>query len=51
MELTRRACPLQRKRVREGTELAVPLEGAIRNMAVIDVVFRSAESSQWEEPV
>ena len=39
------------KAIREGAELAVPLEGSIRNMAVIDAVFRSAETSQWEKPV
>ena len=39
------------KAIREETELAVPLEGSIRNMAVIDAVFRSAESGQWEKPV
>ena len=38
------------KSIREGTELAVPLEGSIRNMAVIEAVFRSAESGQWEVP-
>jgi predicted dehydrogenase len=38
------------KSIREGTELAVPLEGSIRNMAVIDAVFRSAETGRWEEP-
>jgi predicted dehydrogenase len=38
------------KSIREGTELAVSLEGSIRNMAVIEAVFRSAESSKWEEP-
>src|ERR1700738_1998395 len=36
--------------IREGTELPVPLEGSVRNMAVIDAVFRSAESGKWEEP-
>jgi predicted dehydrogenase len=36
--------------IREGTELAVSLEGSVRNMAVIDAVFRSAESGKWEEP-
>jgi len=36
--------------VREGTELPVSLESSIRNMAVIDAVFRSAESGKWEEP-
>ena len=38
------------KCVREGTELPVPLEGSVCNMAVIDAVFRSAESGEWEEP-
>src|ERR1700731_2600724 len=38
------------KSIREGTELAVPLEGSIRNMAVIDPIFRSADSGKWEEP-
>lgn len=38
------------KSIREGTELAVPLEGSIRNMAVIEAIFRSAESGQWEVP-
>ena len=36
--------------VREGAELAVPLEGSIRNMAVIEAVLRSAKSKQWETP-
>jgi predicted dehydrogenase len=36
--------------IREGTESAVSLEGSVRNMAVIDAVFRSAESGKWEEP-
>jgi predicted dehydrogenase len=36
--------------LREGTELAVPLEGSIKNMAVIEAVFRSAKSGQWEQP-
>ena len=31
-------------------EVPVPLESAIANMAVIDAVFRSAESGKWEEP-
>ncbi len=39
------------KSIREGTELAVPLEGSVRNMAVIDAVFRSAESGKWEAPL
>ena len=37
--------------IREGKELPVPLEGSIRNMAVIEAVFRSAKSGKWEEPV
>ena len=36
--------------VRENTEQPVPLEDALRNMAVIDAVFRSAESGRWEVP-
>jgi predicted dehydrogenase len=36
--------------IRENGEVAVPLEDAIRNMAAIDAVFRSAESGSWEHP-
>jgi len=36
--------------IRKGAELPVSLEGSIRNMAVINAIFRSAESGQWEEP-
>ena len=36
--------------VLEGTEVPVPLEDAIRNMAVIEAIFRSAESGKWENP-
>jgi predicted dehydrogenase len=36
--------------IREGTELPVPLEGSVRNMAVIEAIFRSAKSGNWEEP-
>jgi predicted dehydrogenase len=36
--------------IREGTELAVPLEGSLANMAVIEAVFRSARSGNWEKP-
>ncbi len=36
--------------IREGGEVAVPLEDAIRNMAVIEAIFRSAESGKWEKP-
>jgi len=28
----------------------VPVEDAIRNMEVIDAIFRSAESGKWEKP-
>ncbi len=34
----------------DDTEVPVPLEDAIANMSVIDAVFRSAESGQWETP-
>ncbi len=36
--------------IREGGAPPVPLEDALRNMAVIDAVFRSAETGQWEKP-
>ena len=36
--------------VREGTSVPVPLADAIRNMAVIEAVFRSATSGKWEAP-
>ncbi len=36
--------------VQEGSEVPVPLESSIANMAVIEAVFRSAESGKWEEP-
>jgi predicted dehydrogenase len=38
------------KSIREGTDLPVPLEGSVRNMAVIEAVFRSSNSGKWEEP-
>ena len=34
----------------ENTEVPVPLEDAIQNMAVIEAIFRSAVSGQWEKP-
>jgi predicted dehydrogenase len=37
--------------LRENAEQPVPLEDALANMAVIDAVFRSAESGRWEVPV
>jgi predicted dehydrogenase len=36
--------------IREGGEVPVPLEDAIGNMAVIEAVFRAAESGGWEKP-
>ena len=38
------------KAVLEGGEVPVPLEDAIKNMAVIEAIFRSASSRQWEQP-
>lgn len=38
------------KAIREGTELPVPLEDAIANMAVIEAIFRSADTKRWEAP-
>ncbi len=38
------------KAVLEGTEVPVPLEDAIKNMAVIEAIFKSAESGRWESP-
>ncbi len=36
--------------IREGRDVPVPLEDAIANMAVIEALFRSAESGKWERP-
>src|SRR5437667_3698189 len=36
--------------IRENREAPVPLENAIRNMAVIEAIFRSVESGRWESP-
>jgi predicted dehydrogenase len=36
--------------VLEGREIPVPIEDSIGNMAVIEAVFRSAGSGQWESP-
>ncbi len=38
------------KAIRENGEVAVPIEDSIRNIAVIEAVFRSAESGKWERP-
>ncbi len=35
--------------IRENSQQPIPLEDAISNMAVIDAVFRSATSGNWEE--
>jgi predicted dehydrogenase len=36
------------KAILEDTEVPVPIEDAIRNMAVIEAIFRSAKTGQWE---
>jgi predicted dehydrogenase len=36
--------------IRDNGAQPIPLEDAISNMAVIDAVFRSATTGQWEEP-
>ena len=36
--------------IQTGGQAPTPLEDAVRNMAVIDAVFRSAESGTWETP-
>ncbi|MEN6602039.1 MAG: Gfo/Idh/MocA family oxidoreductase [Bryobacteraceae bacterium] len=36
--------------IREDAEVPVPLEDALRNMAVIDALFRSAQTGKWETP-
>jgi predicted dehydrogenase len=36
--------------IREGGEVPVTIEDAIRNMAVIKAMFRSAETGRWEIP-
>jgi len=36
--------------VLDGGQVPVPLEDAIRNMAVIEAIFRSAQTGQWESP-
>jgi predicted dehydrogenase len=38
------------KTIREGGEVPVPLGDAVKNMAVIEAIFRSAESGRWETP-
>jgi predicted dehydrogenase len=36
--------------IRGEREVPVPLEDAIKNMAVIEAIFRAAESGRWERP-
>ncbi|HKV62253.1 MAG TPA: Gfo/Idh/MocA family oxidoreductase [Candidatus Acidoferrum sp.] len=36
--------------IRENSEVPVPLEDAIGNMAVIEAVFRAGDSGRWEKP-
>jgi predicted dehydrogenase len=36
--------------IRQGGAPPVPLEDSLRNMAVIEAVFRSAQTGRWEEP-
>jgi predicted dehydrogenase len=38
------------KAILEDRDVPVPLEDAIANMAVIDAIFRAAESAKWEKP-
>ncbi len=38
------------KAIRTNTNPPIPLEDSVKNMAVIDAVFRSAESGHWERP-
>ena len=38
------------KAVLEGGEVPVPVEDAMKNMAVIDAIFDSAASGEWESP-
>jgi predicted dehydrogenase len=37
--------------IREGGAPPVPIEDSLKNMVVIDAVFRAAESGRWESPV
>jgi predicted dehydrogenase len=36
--------------IREGGEVPTPLEDSVRNMAVIEALFRSEKSGAWERP-
>ncbi len=37
--------------IRDGGEVPTPLEDSIRNMAVIEALFRSETSRRWEQPL
>ena len=37
--------------LRENREQPIPLEDAVNNMSVIDAVFRSAKTGQWEKMI
>ncbi|MBV8834490.1 MAG: Gfo/Idh/MocA family oxidoreductase [Acidobacteriaceae bacterium] len=36
--------------IQENGDVAVPIEDAVANMAVIDALFRSAQTGRWERP-
>jgi predicted dehydrogenase len=36
--------------IREGGQVPVPLEDSIANMAVMEAIFRAADSGKWERP-
>ncbi len=38
------------KAILEDSEVPTPLEDAVKNMRVIEALFRSAETGQWEKP-
>jgi predicted dehydrogenase len=38
------------KAIREGGEVPTPLEDSLRNMAVIDALYRSARDNAWTRP-
>lgn len=38
------------KAILDGQDVALPLEDAVRNMACIDAIFRSASTGRWEAP-
>jgi len=38
------------KAVRENSDVPVPVEDAVANMAVLEAIFRSAKSGSWEAP-